>query len=100
ARCLAKAGVTADEVDGLIAVQGRVPDYLMASEATRLQAAIGAARAVTLGVGELGCVSISAALLTARAMLLANPGWRWVLLAHGSVPPTPRRYRQPVTVNG
>ncbi|HEX2296770.1 MAG TPA: 3-oxoacyl-[acyl-carrier-protein] synthase III C-terminal domain-containing protein [Actinomycetota bacterium] len=100
AEALDAAGLGAGDVDALVAVQGRVPPFLMASEATKIQSAVGAARATTFSVGDLGCVSVSAAFLVARSLLEANPGWDNVLIAHGSKPPAPRRFRYPVTVNG
>ena len=100
ASALDDAGLRPDDVDALVTVQGRVPELLMTSEATRIQAAVGAARATTFSVADLGCVSINSALLVARALLDSNPSWRVVLVAHGSKPPAPRRFRYPVTVNG
>ncbi|HEX2195914.1 MAG TPA: 3-oxoacyl-[acyl-carrier-protein] synthase III C-terminal domain-containing protein [Actinomycetota bacterium] len=97
---LAGAGVAPADVDALVVVQGRVPEYLMASEATKVQAELGAARATTFSVADLGCVSISSAFLVAGALLDSNPAWDVVLIAHGSKPPAPRRFRYPVTVNG
>lgn len=94
------AGIAPGDVDALVTVQGRVPELLMASEATRIQAAIGATKATTFSVADLGCVSINSAFLVARALLDSNPSWSNVLLAHGSKPPSPRRFRYPVTVNG
>jgi 3-oxoacyl-[acyl-carrier-protein] synthase-3 len=81
-------------------VQSRVPEFLMASEATKIQAAIGASTAMTFSVADLGCVSINAALITAESLLLANETINNVLIAHGSKPPTLRRFRRPVTLNG
>jgi 3-oxoacyl-[acyl-carrier-protein] synthase III len=97
---LARAGVAAEDLDALILVQGRAPQYLLASEATRLQARLGATRATTLGVGELGCVSVSAALDVAVALLRGRAAWRHVLVAMGAVAATPHRYRAPMTVLG
>ena len=97
---LAAAGVAPDEVDALVTAQGRVPELLMTSEATKVQAQVGAARATTFSVADLGCVSISSAFLVARALLDSNPSWTNVLVAHGSKPPSPRRFRYPVTING
>lgn len=99
-RSLEVAGIAARNLDAFVSVQGRVPDKLMSSEATRIQAAIGADRAVTFSVSDLGCVSISAALLVGRSLLDANPAWNNILIAHGSKPVGPRRYRHPVTING
>ncbi len=84
----------------LILVGGRYPERLMASAATRAQRDAGLRDAISLGVGELGCVSVSAALLVGRGLLAADPALTGVLLAHGSTPPGPRRFRRPVTVNG
>ena len=94
------AGVRPEDVDALVTVQGRVPELLMASEATRIQAEVGAARATTFSVADLGCVSINSAVLVGRALLDGHPSWSTVLIAHGSKPPAPRRFRYPVTVNG
>lgn len=81
-------------------VGGRFPELLMASEATRAQRDSGLTSGPALGVSELGCVSISAALMVGRGLLAADPALPGVVLAHGSRPPGPRRYRRPVTVNG
>lgn len=97
---LESAGVRPGDVDALVTVQARVPELFMTSEATRVQAALGAERATTFSVGDLGCVSINSAFLVARALLDSNPSWDNVLIAHGSKPPAPRRFRFPVTVNG
>ena len=98
---LAAGAVQPGDVDALVVIVSRVPEAFMASEATHLQAAIGADRAVTFGVGGLGCVSITPALMTAAGLLAARPELRQVLVAHGSKPPAPRRrYRHPVTISG
>ncbi|MFD1539474.1 hypothetical protein [Nonomuraea guangzhouensis] len=97
---LRRSDLVPSDLDGLILVQGRAPQYLMSSEATRLQERLGADRAFTLGVGELGCVSVSAALTVGAALLRSRPGWRHVLLAMGAKPATRARYRAPVTVLG
>jgi 3-oxoacyl-[acyl-carrier-protein] synthase-3 len=97
---LGRAGVAPGDVDALVIVQGRVPELFMASEATKVQAAAGTTRATAFAVADLGCVSINSAFLVARALLDSNPSWANVLIAHGSKPPAPRRFRYPVTVNG
>ena len=99
-QALQQAGLRAAELDALILVQGRAPRYLLASDATLLQARLGASRALTLGIGELGCVSVSAAITVGAALLRANPGYRTVLLATGSRTATPARYRSPMTILG
>ncbi|WFE54784.1 hypothetical protein [Micromonospora sp. WMMD1155] len=99
-QALARADLAADDLDALILVQGRAPQYLLASEATRLQARIGATRAATLSVGDLGCVSVSAAIDVGVALLRGRPAWRHVLVAMGAVAATAERYRPPMTVLG
>ncbi|AUG75708.1 hypothetical protein CFP65_0759 [Kitasatospora sp. MMS16-BH015] len=81
-------------------VGGRHPELLTASEATRAQREAGINSGLAMGVSELGCVSVSAALLVGRGLLAADPALSEVVLAHGNRPPGPRRYRRPVTVNG
>ena len=97
---LASAGVDPGDVDALVVVQGRVPPLLMTSEATRVQETAGLTKAMVLSVADLGCVSISSAFVVGAALLDSHPEWDTVLIAHGSKPPTPRRFRYPVTVNG
>lgn len=97
---LTRAGLAASDLDGLILVQGRAPQYLMASEATRLQDRIGARDAFVTSVGDLGCVSSSAALSVGAGLLAAHPSWQTVLIAMGVRSPTAARFRHPMTVLG
>ena len=97
---LAEAAVDPGDVGALVLVEPRAPDALLASDVTRLQALLGLAEATAFTVGGLGCVSSTPALLTARGLLAADPRLNHVLIAHGSKPAAPRRYRHPVTVNG
>ncbi|MER8069961.1 ketoacyl-ACP synthase III family protein [Streptomyces sp. NPDC094034] len=99
-RVLDRSGVDARELGALILVESRAPETLLSSEATRLQHLLGADTATTLAVGGLGCVSISAALITARGLLAGDPSMDNVLVVHGSKPAAAVRYRHPVTVNG
>ncbi|MCC3331983.1 3-oxoacyl-ACP synthase [Nocardia abscessus] len=97
---LVRAGLAPDELDALLVVGGRAPRYLLASEATRLQHRLGADRAFVAGVGELGCVSISAAFTLAAALLRGDERCRTVLLVAAATAPTRFRYRAPMTVLG
>ncbi|EOD58428.1 3-oxoacyl-ACP synthase III [Amycolatopsis vancoresmycina] len=99
-RALATAGLDAADVDVVLTVEPRAPQTLVSSEATRLQAVLGADRAMAFSVGGLGCASLTPALLAARGLLHADPDLANVLVLHGSKPATPGRYRHPVTVNG
>lgn len=97
---LARGGVAPDELDVLVHVPGRVPEAFMQSETTRLQAALGARRALTLSVGDLGCASSTSALTVLDAMMTAHPARSVGLLTMAAISPTPYRFRRPVTLNG
>ncbi|GAA2104651.1 3-oxoacyl-ACP synthase [Streptomyces albiaxialis] len=97
---LSETGTDAASLDALLLVQGRAPQYLMASEATRVQHRIGAHRALVSGVGELGCVSVSAAFSLATGLLRGMPGFRRVLVVATSKAAAQSRYRPPMTVIG
>lgn len=99
-RALRHAGLPAAELDALLLVQGRAPRYLLASEATRLQHRLGAERAFTSTVGDLGCVSISAGFSLGSALLRGDPRCRNVLVVAAAKSPTRARYRAPMTVLG
>ncbi|OKI02073.1 3-oxoacyl-ACP synthase [Streptomyces sp. CB02923] len=99
-QALATAGLGPDELDGLIMIEPRAPEAFSTSEATRLQALLGADRAWAFSVGGLGCASVVPALLAAAGRLATDPSAARVLVVHGSKPVTARRYRHPVTVNG
>ncbi|MFI0982750.1 3-oxoacyl-[acyl-carrier-protein] synthase III C-terminal domain-containing protein [Streptomyces sp. NPDC021093] len=97
---LADTALRPEDVDALIVVESRAPQDLLSSEATRLQETLGLHRALTFSVGGLGCASLTPALLAARGLLAADQDLHHVLVAHGSKPATPGRYRHPVTLNG
>ncbi|MFI9508186.1 3-oxoacyl-ACP synthase [Nocardia sp. NPDC052566] len=97
---LRQAGLDAADLDALLLVQGRAPEYLLASEATALQFRLGADKAFTAGVGELGCVSIAAAVEIGAALLRSGGRYRNVLVVAAATTPTPARYRPPMTVLG
>ncbi|MFH8408845.1 3-oxoacyl-ACP synthase [Streptomyces sp. NPDC018019] len=99
-QALARAGLSPDRLDGLILIEPRAPEAFATSEATRLQALLGAGRAWAFSVGGLGCASVVPGLLAAAGRLATDPSAAHVLVVHGSKPVTPRRYRHPVTVNG
>lgn len=99
-RALAEARLDPAELDALIVVESRVPDTFVTSEATRLQALLGAHPALSFSVGGLGCASVAPGLLAARGLLCADPDLANILVVHGSKPATTRRYRHPVTVHG
>lgn len=79
---LTRPRLDAADLDALILVTGRAPHYLLASEATRLQHRLGATRAFTTAVGDLGCVSISSALTLAAALVRAETHCRTAPRGH------------------
>ncbi|WP_194835066.1 3-oxoacyl-ACP synthase [Nocardia sp. XZ_19_369] len=97
---LTGAGLAPGEIDALLLVQGRAPQYLLASEATRLQHRLGLRDAFVACVGDLGCVSVSAAFTLAAALLRGTPGCRTVLVVAAAKTPTSQRYRAPMTLLG
>ncbi|MFD1935540.1 3-oxoacyl-[acyl-carrier-protein] synthase III C-terminal domain-containing protein [Nonomuraea mangrovi] len=97
---LTDTGLRPEDIDALILVEPRAPQDLLISAATRLQETLGLHQALTFSVGGLGCASLTPALLAARGLLAADPELHHVLVAHGSKPATPGRYRHPVTLNG
>lgn len=99
-RALERARVSPDDLDLVILLEGRRPQYLVASEATRLQREVGARRAIAFSVAGLGCVSVCAAFALSQSWLSTHPRAPHVLIAGGSRPISPRRYRHPVTILG
>ncbi|WP_280255870.1 3-oxoacyl-ACP synthase [Nocardia wallacei] len=97
---LREAGLAAADLDALLLVQGRAPDYLLASEATALQHRLGATGAFTTSIGDLGCVSVSAAVEMAAALLRGGGRYRTVLVVAAAIAPTRARYRSPMTILG
>lgn len=99
-KVLEKEDLTADDIDVIILLQSRVPDYLMSSEATHLQKEIGATKALSFTISDLGCVGISCALMLAKSILVSDLSKKNILIAYGSKPFTERRFRYPVTITG
>jgi 3-oxoacyl-[acyl-carrier-protein] synthase-3 len=99
-RCLAAADLDGDALDAILLCQSRAPLFLMSSEATRLQEALSARRALAMAVADLGCATVSGAIRLGIDMLKAEPERSAILIAFGSRPFARRRYRHPVTVTG
>jgi 3-oxoacyl-[acyl-carrier-protein] synthase-3 len=88
------------DIDLLIFIQCRLPEYFMSSLGARLQHDIGASRAMILSLSDLGCTDMSMALKMAKDYLTANPSAEKVLISYGNKPYSPSRYRFPVTIYG
>ncbi|MFE2726863.1 3-oxoacyl-[acyl-carrier-protein] synthase III C-terminal domain-containing protein [Kitasatospora sp. NPDC059327] len=89
-----------DEPDLMIHVAPRPAEALLGSDAHRIQHGAGLASTFPFTVGGQGCAGASVAWALARDLLLADPGRRSVLVAHGSRPDDRSRVRHPVTVVG
>jgi 3-oxoacyl-[acyl-carrier-protein] synthase-3 len=97
---LDETGLEAETLDLIIYIKSRLPEYLVSSEATRLQHELGATNALTYSLSDLGCADMSMALKQAADFLKANPHAENVLICYGCKPASPLRYRYPVTING
>lgn len=89
-----------NEIDLLILIQSRLPEYFMSSPAAHLQNELKAVNANVLSISDLGCTDMSMALKLARDFLVANPGSDNVLICYGNTPYSLSRYRYPVTIYG
>ncbi|WP_026475899.1 hypothetical protein [Alkaliphilus transvaalensis] len=99
-KALEAAKVNAEEIDLIISIPSRVPEYMMSSEATRLQNLLKANNAFSLSVTDLGCANINGAILLAKNFLMSNQKAKNVLICYGSKPYGEKRYRNGVTVIG
>lgn len=99
-RLLQEQNIRAIDVDLIIYIRSRIPQYLVSSEATRLQYEIGCKNAITYALSDLGCADISMALKMAHDYLVANINAKHVVIAYGCKSTTQSRFRFPVTVNG
>lgn len=99
-QALEEANLEAGEIDMIIYLQSRTPEFLMSSEATRFQQELGATKAFSFTVTDLGCANINSALLIAKNFLNSNNSIKNILISYGSKPFGPYRYREAVTVIG
>lgn len=97
---LADEQIDPERIDLVIYIRGRIPDQLVSSEATRLQHALGATKAMVLSVCDLGCADSTMALKMAVDYLTANRSARQALVCYGHRNPESCRFRYPVTVQG
>lgn len=88
------------EIDLIIFIQCRLPEYFMSSSAAKLQDELGAENAMVYSISDLGCTDMSMALKQAKDFLIANEQAENVLICYGNKPYSPSRYRYPVTVYG
>ncbi len=99
-KLLEKSECDAEDIDLIIFIQCRLPEYFMSSAAAKLQSEIGATNAMVYSLSDLGCADMSMALKQAKDFLVANEQAENVLICYGNKPYSPSRYRFPVTIYG
>jgi 3-oxoacyl-[acyl-carrier-protein] synthase-3 len=99
-KLMAKSSIEGKDIDLIIYIQNRLPQYLMSSGTARLQYEIGAINAAGFALSDLGCTDMSMAIRLARDFLIANAQAELILICYGNTPYTPSRFRFPVTING
>lgn len=97
---LDEQGLNPESIDTIIYIQSRVPESFISSEATRLQADLGAKNAWAFSIGGLGCTDSTSALKMAVELLKANKKNKNVLIAYGNKQIAQQRFRYPVTIMG
>lgn len=97
---IAEEGLSGSDIDIIIFIRSRIPDHFISSEATRLKRDIGAAKALTFSISDLGCTDSTMAIRLAKDLLIANRQANNVLITYGSKKFTPERFRYPVTITG
>lgn len=97
---ISKGDYDSSEIDLIIFIQCRLPEYFMSSSAAKLQDDLGAKNAMVYSLSDLGCTDMSMALKQAKDFLIANEKAEHVLICYGNKPYSPSRYRYPVTVYG
>jgi 3-oxoacyl-[acyl-carrier-protein] synthase-3 len=80
--CLARAGVDPMDVDAILCIGDELREYPMTTSGIYIQERIGARRAWALDVMQK-CSTFAAGIRLARALMLAEPQTRTVLLAGG-----------------
>jgi 3-oxoacyl-[acyl-carrier-protein] synthase-3 len=99
-KLLSVNGVNGSEIDLLLLIQSRLPEFFMSSAAAHLQSELKATNALVLSIADLGCTDMSMALKLAKDFLTANPRAANVLICYGNTPYSASRYRFPVTIYG
>jgi 3-oxoacyl-[acyl-carrier-protein] synthase III len=99
-KLLNQSNITGEELDLIILIQCRLPEYFMSSSSTRLQQDLQAKKALVLSISDLGCADMSMALKLAKDFLVANRQAENVLICYGNTPYSNSRYRFPVTIYG
>lgn len=88
------------EIDIIIYIKDRLPEYLISSSAARLQYDIKAVNAISFSIGDMGCADMTMAIKLAKEQLTLDTSINNVLVCYGHKQYTATRYRYPVTING
>lgn len=99
-KLLQKSNITGADLDLIILIQCRLPEYFMSSSSTRLQHDLQAKRSMVLSISDLGCADMSMALKLAKDFLISNRQAENVMICYGNTPYSNSRYRYPVTIYG
>jgi len=99
-KLLDETGLQGQDIDLIIYIKPRLPEYLISSEAARLQKDLEAPKALCYAISDLGCADMSMAVKQAMDFLKANRSAENVLIAYGCRKYAPRRFRYPVTITG
>lgn len=94
------AGISPLDIQVVIVLRTKNPEYIMSSEATKVQFEIGAKNAIAFNIDGLGCANINAAMHIVKSYLSNNSSIQNVLVTFGSNPYTNNHYRHPVTIVG
>ncbi|ACU60881.1 3-oxoacyl-ACP synthase [Chitinophaga pinensis] len=99
-KVLDQSGVPAADIGLIVYIHSRLPEYLVSSQAGRLQHDLQARNAVFFSLSDLGCADISMALQLAQVYMQGNTQIKHALICYGNKPYAPSRFRYPVTING
>jgi 3-oxoacyl-[acyl-carrier-protein] synthase-3 len=99
-KLLTANNIAATNIDLIIFIQCRLPEYFMSSYSSRLQSELKAKKALVMSISDLGCTDMSMALKLAKDFLIANRQAENVLICYGNTPYSSSRYRVPVTIYG
>lgn len=99
-KVIADYQVKPTDINLVVHVQTRLPQYLMSSSSGRLQFEVGAKNANAMSISDLGCTDMSMAVKIAADHLKANADARYILICYGNRQYAPSRFRFPITING
>lgn len=97
---LEENGLEGSDLDFIIYIKSRTPEFLISSEATHLKFDLKADKALVFSLSDLGCTDSTMALKLAKDLMTANRRAQNVLICYGSKQYSSVRFRYPVTFTG